>query len=156
VLVLSACTGARIRAYTGPEQSPDHIAILRHQTGFNNPSVYFVRIDDLPFARRQYADVELLPGRHEVAFGYEAVSLLMTYSFSTKNAWVTFDAEAGHEYEARVQKLPSNNIWAALAGQGRWMGIIVELHTGNVVASSLNHPPAAPTSTASEPKQETE
>lgn len=141
-LLTCSCTGGRTRAYTGLEQPPERIALLKHQTGFNNPSVYFLRIDGKAISGRkyQYGEIELLPGRHEVEFGFEAAGLSMTYSHSIENARVVFDAEVNHEYEARAEKLPATGILATVAGDIRWRGIIVDLGSGSVVATSSRNP----------------
>lgn len=119
LLLLSACTGGWTRAYSGLEQPVERIAVLKHQTGFNNPSVYFIRIDGMPISGRKYryGEIELLPGRHEVEFGFEAAGLSLTYSYSTEHARVVFEAEANHEYEARAEKLTS--AWTALVCRAR-------------------------------------
>ena len=141
-LLLSACTAATIRGYSGPQLPAEQIAVLRHQTGFNNPSVYFIRVDDVSF-QRLYGDIEILPGRHEVEFGFEAAGMTMTYSYSTENAVVDFEASANHEYEARVVRLPPTSILTALAGEGRWTGIIVDLGTGERVDGGFHAPTPA-------------
>ena len=128
-LLLGACTAELKRAYSGPEQPPERVVLLKHQTGFLRPSVYFVRIDGVPLSERKhhFGDVELLPGRHEVEFGFQTA-----FGFSTENATVAFKAEANHEYEARAQMLPATSVWGTLGiwgqlGSDKWMGIIVDL-----------------------------
>lgn len=143
ILFLSACTGGRTRAYSGSEQPSESVALLKHQTGFGKPSVKFVRIDDQPIAGRkyQYGEIELLPGRHEVEFGFEAAAR-GSLIYATDSAIVVFEAEANHEYEARAVPpsysiLPDCLHTLALWGNRRWIGIIVDLRTDKVVANDL-------------------
>ena len=138
VLLSSGCSGGRTRAYSGVEQPAERIALLKHQTGFNQPSVYFIRVDGISISGRkyQYGEIELLPGRHEVEFGFEAAGLSLTYSFSTGSDTVIFEAEANRIYEARAVRL--TNPWAtAFSGGGRWVGVIVDLGTGATVGGAV-------------------
>lgn len=142
---LSACSGARMRTYDGPERPLDQVAVLKPQRGWNSPSVYFVRIDDRVFERFSYADLELLPGKHEVEFGYDAVvfdsfSGQMLHSFSTQNAYVVFDAEAGHEYVAWIQPYVSDPIGMGRSAASSWFGLIYDRGTGAPVGVSRMKP----------------
>src|SRR5215813_4918899 len=72
--VAAGCTGPMRRLYPGAPLPPAEVALLRHQTGFGNPSVYFAAIDDTVFppVAKRFFDVELLPGKHVVRFGFDA------------------------------------------------------------------------------------
>ena len=141
MLTLVAMTGCverpPLRAYPEAAERPTSVVILRHQTGFWNPSVYFVRIDGEPLPRApgdrrpHFNDVELLPGKHEVQFGYEAA--LLGFQAPDETATVAFEAEVGHEYEARVQR----SFWYARFGIGHWTGIIVDVANDAVAGTAI-------------------
>lgn len=133
---VSACTGGLTRAYSGPEQPPEKTALLRHQTGFAKPSVYFVCIDGLAISERKfrYGEIQLLPGRHEVEFGFQAGIAgenAKRVTHSTNTVRTVFEAEASHEYEARAVTLEP--FWMALFKRRNWIGMIVDSSDGSVV-----------------------
>jgi hypothetical protein len=132
VILVVSCTGVTKRLYDGPPKLSSEIALLKHQTGFGNPSVYFIRIDAqvMPSEWKKFYDVELLPGPHEVEFGYESGE-----SVAVSMEVLLFEAEAGRQYEARAIEVGSQNFGEFLTGQGHWGGVIVELSSGRVVST---------------------
>ena len=135
--IFSACTGPPIQPSPSLGDPAEQIVVLRHQTGFNNPSVYFVQVDGTRLSEKQYADLRLLPGRHEVEFGYETVRWFpLRVERSRDDAKVTFEAVANHEYEARAEKLPATNVILGTLGPGNWEGTIVDQATCSVMGDS--------------------
>ena len=136
----ASCTG-RIRAYDGPPRQPDTVAILKDQYGIYSPRVYFIRVDNVAFGRKRFADLELLPGRHEVEFGFEE-----SYGHSTTNAVVVFDAEANHQYEAQAEPFstPFSVRAVFLGSSGNWKPRIVDITSGAAVDVPIFTPPAHP------------
>lgn len=130
------CTGPMRRLYPGPARPPAEVALLKHQTGFGNPSVYFVAIDDTVFPRvaKRFFDIELLPGTHVVRFGFDAAE-----AYATDEVIVEFNAEAGREYEA--QALFERSYWNIFPSRGTWQGVIIDL--GNSAVVSVEKPPTA-------------
>lgn len=123
----AGCTGPMRRLYPGPPLPPAQVALLKHQTGFAKPSVYFVSVDDTVFppVAKRFFDVELLPGRHVVRFGFDAAE-----AYAVDEVTVEFNAEAGREYEARALFERSY----VLPTRGTWQGVIVDLNTQEVVS----------------------
>jgi hypothetical protein len=134
MLAAAGCTGERARLYPGPARPPDTVALLKHQTGWGNPSVYFVRIDGtvLPKQAKKFFDVELPPGRHEIEYGYEAANEL-----SIENAVVIFTAEAGHQYEARAERPTPGVLTVLFGGKILWSPAVVDLGTNQVVSTAV-------------------
>ena len=131
LLVSSAgCTGQMRRLYPGPPLPPTQVALLKHQTGFGNPSVYFAAVDETVFPRvaKRFFDVELLPGTHVVRFGFDAAD-----AYAVEEATGQFNAEAGRTYEARALFERFN----VLPGRGTWQGVIVDLNTEAVVSVEM-------------------
>lgn len=128
-----------MRTYDGPQQPRESVALLRHQSD-SGPSVYFVRLDqrslqtggDL-FRPHQYMDLELLPGRHEVEFGWDG-----PYDRSQSSLVLTFEAQANHVYEARTSKAAGFFPLGQLFTGGHWQGEIVDLQTDAVVAGGTS------------------
>jgi hypothetical protein len=140
-LALSACAASQpVRTYDGAPRPQESVAILRHQSA-TGPSVYFVRIDhtslqtggDL-FRPHQFMDLELLPGRHEVEFGWDG-----PFDKSGSSIVLAFDAQADHTYEARTSSAAGFFPLARLVvTKGHWAGEIVDLQTNEVVAGGVS------------------
>jgi hypothetical protein len=141
LVATGGCTGPMRRLYPGPALPPAEVALLKHQTGFANPSVYFVAIDDTVFPRvaKRFFDVELLPGKHVVRFGFDAAE-----AYAIDEATVEFSAAAGRVYEARA--LFQRSYWNVFPSRDTWQGVIVDLGTNEVV--SAERPPSAATPTS--------
>jgi hypothetical protein len=138
---VAGCTGPMRRLYPGPPRPASEVALLKHQTGAGNPSVYFVAIDAevFPHVAKRFFDVEVLPGTHVVRFGFDAAE-----AQAVDDAIVEFTAEPGRVYAA--QALFGRSFWLTLfPRRGSWQGVIVDVGTNQVV--SVEKPPPSPTPT---------
>jgi len=155
-VALAGCPAQRVRMYRGEELRENQVASV---TGEFNRGGIMISLENIDGARvpgqgpirggiySRKTEAVIAPGVHtvEVTFwGPDVQSLEPTP--------VTFDAEAGHQYEIRVARAPGqeDTFWSRLAYAtiGRrepWLVWVVDLQTGQPV-------PPAPTGNA--PKQQ--
>lgn len=127
--VLGGCATAPIKLYSGPALPEQQIATLRADI----PIV--IKAVDGEAVGRGVSDVavQLLPGKHEVQFGYSHEICFYVdraggrecKRFYSGNVSLAFDAIAGHQYKIAVA--------SSMTG---WQPYIVDQATGQVVAAS--------------------
>jgi hypothetical protein len=110
-------------------------------------AVFIEKVDDVPVptrALRTQQEVEVLPGAHTIEVRYVEGD-----SYSTENAVVAFEAQAGRRYRLRAEPA-RKGFWSArgkgaAAGTDGWVPWLEDEETGAVVGGRKPHDaPAAP------------
>jgi hypothetical protein len=108
-------------------------------------AVFIEKVDDVPVptrALRTQQEVEVLPGAHTIEVRYVEGD-----SYSTENAVVAFEAQAGHRYRLRAEP-GRKGFWTtrgkgATGGTDGWVTWLEDEETGAVVGGRKPHDPAA-------------
>lgn len=114
-LLMTGCAPARL--YSGPRLPKNQVAVISMPLA----GAQITKIDGQPIKLSHY-QFELLPGVHSVTV-YDAISHV-GHALAKGEDTLTFQAEAGHEYEAH----------ASIIGDGKVVGWIRDTTLGKVVA----------------------
>jgi len=133
LVLLVGCGGTqKIRGYSAAGPPPEHVATLRTD-GWSGERTEVERIDGVPVRENAPAfgnqEIELPAGIH---------TLEVSRPGSTRNFALSFDAQAGGQYEVQSIRLKDgfwSEIWLHYAGgSSRWVAWIVDTKSGEVVA----------------------
>lgn len=113
LLFVGAC--GTTRAYDGPAQGRDQVAVIRPAPLLNGRRAEIARVDDVAIEPLT-SDVEVLPGRHILTLWFQVGST----ASERAQGDVEFDAKAGHTYEAHsaVSGFLSVEHWFWIADAG--------------------------------------
>ena len=132
-----ALTGAgccTMRAYTGGKRPKEAVARIKGRIvavpPFYYKSVSLAAVDGEPLRWCQNK-AEVLPGKHTVSV-YAGETCGQASSQAVTPAHVTFEAEAGHRYQARAGAKKDSPL-SRYRGWGMWAAWIVDRETGATV-----------------------
>lgn len=135
-----------VRAYAGPERPAADLAVVRaarHGVFPGNAlNIAAVAVDGTPVPVGNWIwqappDIELEPGTHTLTLGLDEGGSMRSLTLPQ----VAFDAEAGHLYELRAERVPGSFEFGFFGSRFGWRWWLVDATTGATVADSAR--PAA-------------